>query len=161
MKTIARALPLFVALAFTGLVHAQSFSSLEERMSAADFKKAGLDKLSPQELHFLDAWLRTHAGMTGATAPQVVGPANQFGYRTPVDQAREKVESTINGTFSGWSAHTQLPLANGQLWQVSESGGWSCQTVKNPKITIKPMVLGSWLAYIEGCSNSVRVERVH
>ena len=168
MKTSLRLLPLLLALTACGLAHAQSFSSLQERMSAADFQKAGLDKLTPEQLHFLNAWLRTHAGGTGnggagagaGTAPVVVGPANRFGYRAPVDQPRSTVASTLIGSFSGWDSHTRLSLANGQLWQVSESGSWSCQSLKDPKVTIKPMLLGSWLAYIQGCSNSVRVERV-
>ena len=136
--------------------------------SATDFQKAGLDKLTPEQLHFLNAWLRTHVGGAGnvgagagaGTAPVVVGPANRFGYRAPVDQPRSTVASTLIGSFSGWDSHTRLSLANGQLWQVSESGSWSCQSLKDPKVTIKPMLLGSWLAYIQGCSNSVRVERV-
>ena len=168
MKTSLRLLPLLLALAACGLAHAQSFSSLQERMSAADFQKAGLDKLTPEQLHFLNAWLRTHVGGAGnvgagagaGTAPVVVGPANRFGYRAPVDQPRSTVASTLIGSFSGWDSHTRLSLANGQLWQVSESGSWSCQSLKDPKVTIKPMLLGSWLAYIQGCSNSVRVERV-
>ncbi len=166
MKTSLCLLPLLLALTACGLAHAQSFSSLQERMSAADFQKAGLDKLTPEQLHFLNAWLRTHAGGTGngnggaGTAPVVVGPANRFGYRAPVDQPRSTVASTLIGSFSGWDSHTRLSLANGQLWQVSESGSWSCQSLKDPKVTIKPMLLGSWLAYIQGCSNSVRVERV-
>ncbi len=168
MKTSLCLLPLLLALTACGLAHAQSFSSLQERMSAADFQKAGLDKLTPEQLHFLNAWLRTHVGGAGnvgagagaGTAPVVVGPANRFGYRAPVDQPRSTVASTLIGSFSGWDSHTRLSLANGQLWQVSESGSWSCQSLKDPKVTIKPMLLGSWLAYIQGCSNSVRVERV-
>lgn len=166
MKTSLRLLPLLLALTACGLAHAQSFSSLQERMSAADFQKAGLDKLTPEQLHFLNAWLRTHAGGAGnvgagaGTAPVVVGPANRFGYRAPADQSRGTVASTLVGNFSGWDSHTRLPLANGQIWQVSESSSWSCQSLKDPRVTIKPMLLGSWLAYIQGCSNSVRVERV-
>lgn len=164
MKT--RALPLLLALAFAGTVHAQQFSSLQERMSATEFKKAGLDKLSPEELRALNDWLRSHVGIVGSgpastAAPMVIGPADQFGYREPVSQPREQVESTLPGRFSGWDSHTQFNLANGQVWQVSESSSWGCQTMQDPKVTIKPMILGSWLMYIQGCSNSVRVERVH
>lgn len=159
MKTSLCLLPLLLALTACGLAHAQSFSSLQERMSAADFQKAGLDKLTPEQLHFLNAWLRTHMGGAG-TASVVVGPANRFGYRAPADQSRGTVASTLVGSFSGWDSHTRLTLANGQIWQVSESSSWSCQSLKDPRVTIKPMLLGSWLAYIQGCSNSVRVERV-
>ena len=39
-------------------------AGLQQRVSQAEFKDAGLDKLSPQELQNLDAWLRTHARTT-------------------------------------------------------------------------------------------------
>ena len=38
-----------LAALFSGSVLAQSFSSLEERMTEAEFKAAGLDKLSPED----------------------------------------------------------------------------------------------------------------
>jgi hypothetical protein len=47
-----------LVLAFAAPAAAQEFSSLEERMSAAEFKAAGLDKLSPAELEALNRWLR-------------------------------------------------------------------------------------------------------
>ena len=141
-------------------VHAQTFSSLEERMSQADFKHAGLDKLSPGELKYLDQWLQTHGTTAGAAAPVVVGPANMYGYRTPVDQARTAVESTLVGTFSGWDSHSTFNLANGQVWKTSDGSSGSCQQVTDPKVTIKPMMLGSWLMYVQGCGDSARVERV-
>ena len=40
------------------LAFAQQFSSVEERMSSADFKAAGLDKLSPEELAKLNAFIK-------------------------------------------------------------------------------------------------------
>ncbi|SRR5579883_125368 len=131
---------------------AQQFSSLEERMSAADFKAAGLDKLTPDELRYLDGWLQAH---------QQTRLVNSSG--KPVfyaDNERKEFETHLVGTFSGWSGSTQFTLNNGQVWRQAESGAYSCPTITNPKVTIKPMILGSWLMYVQGCNDSVRVERV-
>ena len=150
----------------TGAVHAQSaspsgkyFSSLEERMSQADFNRAGLNKLSAEQLKFLDQWLTRHVGKIHSS-PVQAGAPNNFGNRRAVTQPRKKLESRIVGSFSGWSGNTQIKLANGQVWQQIGSESWMCQTVQNPKVTIKPMILGSWLIYVQGCGQSVRVQPV-
>ncbi len=154
-----RILALALLVAATG-VHAQTFSSLEERMSQADFQRAGLEKLSPAELKYLDQWLRAHGTTAGAAAPVVVGSANMYGYRTPVAQARTVVESTLTGPFGGWDSHSSFNLANGQVWRTSDGSSGSCQQLTDPKVTIKPMMMDSWLMYVQGCSDSLRVERV-
>ena len=146
-------LPTVLLLLLSALpAFAQQFSSLEERMSAADFKAAGLDKLSPEELRNLDNWLQTH---------QPTRMVNSSG--KPVfyaDTDRKEFETHLVGTFSGWSGGTQFTLNNGEVWRQAESGAYSCPTIANPKVTIKPMILGSWLMYVQGCNDSVRVERV-
>lgn len=132
---------------------AQQFSSLEERMSAADFKAAGLDKLTPQELQFLDAWLRGHEQV------KTVSPSGKPVFY-PGNQPRDKFTAHMVGDFSGWRGQTVFTLDNGQVWKQAESGAYSCPSVENPQVTIKPMILGSWLMYVQGCNQSVRVERV-
>jgi hypothetical protein len=147
-------LPAALALFLTALpVMAQQFSSLEERMSAADFKAAGLDKLSPQQLQFLDEWLRTHEQVKAVTAS-----GQPVFY--PDNQPRDKFSTHLVGPFSGWAGHTVFTLDNGQVWKQAESGAYSCPSIDNPEVTIKPMILGSWLMYVQGCSESVRVERI-
>ncbi|MEZ5561187.1 MAG: hypothetical protein R3E86_21915 [Pseudomonadales bacterium] len=48
--------------------------SLRDAMSAAEFKAAGLDKLSAAELALLEAWMRTHAGADAESAvPEAAG----------------------------------------------------------------------------------------
>lgn len=143
-----------LALFFVALpVMAQQFSSLEERMSAADFKAAGLDQLSPQQLQFLNDWLRTHEQV------KTVSPSGQPVFYTD-NQPRDKFSTHLVGHFSGWSGHNVFTLDNGEVWKQAESGAYSCPDIDNPKVTIKPMILGSWLMYVQGCNQSVRVERV-
>jgi hypothetical protein len=146
-------LPSVLCLLLAAPAFAQQFSSLEERMTSADFKAAGLDKLSPDELKHLDTWLQNH---------QQVKMVNSSG--KPVfyadDADREKFETHLVGTFSGWGGNSEFTLSNGRVWKQAESGAYSCPTVTNPTVTIKPMLLGSWLMYVQGCNESVRVERV-
>lgn len=134
---------------------AAGFSSLEERMSQSEFHAAGLDKLNPEELKALDDWLRTHY----ATTTTYVTPGGSPVFY-PQEGDRETIEAHIDGHFTGWFGNSVFRLDNGQEWKQAESGGRSCGSVDNPKIKIKPMLMGSWLAYIESCSDSVRVTRV-
>ena len=148
-------LPAVLCLLLTApSVFAQQFSSLEERMSESDFKAAGLDKLSPDELKYLDQWLQSHqqVKMVGSNGKPVFY----------ADSDRAEFETHLVGSFSGWNDRTNniFTLSNGQVWRMAESGAESCPSVLNPKVTIKPMILGSWLMYIQGCNDSVRVERV-
>jgi hypothetical protein len=150
-------LVLLVALALvTTLASAASFSSLEERMSQAEFHAAGLDKLSPDELKALDTWLAAHY----TTATTYVTPSGSPVFY-PQESKRDTVESHIVGTFTGWRGQTVFTLDNGQQWKQAESGSYDCGTFQNPKVTIKPMLLGSWLMYVEACrSQSLRVTRI-
>lgn len=153
MRTRLLVIAALAALAVSLPVLAQQFSSLEERMSAADFKAAGLDQLTPQQLHYLDEWLRTHeqTKMVSASGAPVFYADNQ---------PRPRIETHLVGEFNGWGGATQFTLDNGQVWKQAESGAYSCPEKTNPTVTIKPMILGSWLMYVQGCNEGVRVERV-
>jgi hypothetical protein len=143
-----------VALAAAGAASAGGFSSLEERMSQAEFHAAGLDKLSPDELKALDDWLATHI----ATQTTYVSPTGAPVFY-PKSSDREVVESRIDGKFSGWYGHNVFKLENGQEWTQAESGQMTTGNYDHPKVKIKPMLMGNWLMYVDVCGCSVRVER--
>ena len=129
--------------------------SLEERMSQAEFHAAGLDKLSPDELAQLNAWLGAHGG---ATTKYVTASGAPLFY--PDSAEREAIDTHLVGTFEGWRGHTVFTLDNGQQWQQAESGSFSYNAIQQAKVKIKPMLLGSWLMYVESCGCSVRVNRI-
>ena len=149
---IGISLVLFVA----GVASAAGFSSLEERMSQKDFQAAGLNKLTPAELKTLDEWLRAHYKTTVTT--RYVSPAGKPVFY-PQDNERKTVESRINGKFYGWRGHTVFTLENGQTWKQAESGLFQAGPFDHPEVKIKPMILGSWLMYVEPCGCSLRVQR--
>lgn len=145
-----------ILLAAAGTVAAQPQSpTLEERMSQAEFRAAGLDKLSPEELAQLNAWLQSHGG---TQAKYVSANGKQVFY--PSSGERSLIETRITGTFTGWRGKTVFRLDNGQEWQQAESGSFSAGEMDNPAVKIKPMILGSWLMVVDNCGCSVRVERV-
>jgi hypothetical protein len=144
-----------MVLAAAGNAGASGFSSLEERMSQDEFHRAGLDRLSPEELKALNDWLRAHSTTTTVYVTPEGTPAF-YGK----DSEREAVESRIDGPFTGWyGMHTTFKLENGQEWQQSQSGSAECGHKDHPKVKIKPMLMGTWLMYVESCPDSVRVER--
>jgi hypothetical protein len=148
---------LFLACLVTavGGANAQTAApTLEERMSQADFRASGLDKLSPEELANLNAWIGAHGG-----AVRYVGTSGAPAFETDVGD-RAVIESAIAGTFKGWREHTVFTLENGQQWAQAESGSFKAGDFESPKVRIKPMMMGSWLMVVEGCGCSVRVRRV-
>lgn len=169
-----RLLPAIAILCTASFAFAQSqtFSSLEERMSAKDFRAAGLDKLSEAELAALNAWIERNvrladpavaaavaqgqvpAAAAGAAAPSAV--ESQVGFE---NAKREKVETSIAGLFKGWFGHTKFELANGQVWQQVEEDRYT-MNVENPKVTIEPGAFSSWRMRVEGYNRTTLVKRI-
>jgi hypothetical protein len=152
MRLIACLLSAFVCIA----AHAAETSTLEERMSKDEFRAAGLGKLTPAELKVLNDWLAGHA--TTKVVKELVTPSGKPAFETDQGQ-RHVIETRISGRFSGWYGKTVFKLDNGQEWTQAESGQFSNGKYDNPKVKVKPMLLGSWLLYVEPCGCSVRVER--
>ena len=153
-----RLIPAFALLALIAASTAGAQSTaptLEERMPQADFHGAGLDKLSPTELAHLNEWLQAH----GEGQVKYVGSNGKPAFY-PDSSTRETVNDRIAGTFSGWRGNTIFKLDNGQEWKQAESGQYSTNVMTHPKVRIKPMLLGSWLMYIDGCGCDLRVDRI-
>ncbi len=147
----------------------QSFSSLEERMSAKDFRAAGLDKLSEAELAALNAWIERSVRLadpavaaavaqgqlpTAAAAPSAVESTVGF-----ENARRETVVSSIAGTFKGWFGKTRFELDNGQVWQQVEEDRYDMNVV-NPSVTIEPGAFSSWRLKVDGYNRTTLVKRI-
>jgi hypothetical protein len=155
MRRFAIALTVLLAL-LAGNALAQQFSTLEERMTYAEFKAAGLDKLTPEELAALNDWL---AGKV-ASAATVASAGDQRGFegRTSVAGA---VVSTIDGSFKGWKGKgDRFTLANGQVWEVTDSGTRLSVNLENPTVVIEQGALGSWSLRVTGYNARARVKRI-
>lgn len=149
---------LFV-LGAAGAAAAAEFSTLEEKMSTQEFRAAGLEKLTPEELATLNAWLaqRIAAGLGSAGAR----PENEGFRASGFDSAdRKEITSRITGEFSGWGPNSVFQLDNGQQWQVTDNSDFAIPAISNPRVTIEPMILGSWMLKVEGYNRGARVTRI-
>lgn len=77
----------------------------------------------------------------------------------PAPAAVESIESRIEGRFDGWSRGSRLRLANGQVWEVTDSST-GVYDLSAPVVRIKRGVLGSFFIEIDGISATPRVKRV-
>lgn len=151
-------LALILALACPGLM-AQTFSSLEERMSAAEFKAAGLDKLSADELAALNVWLRDK-NATVTTLPASSPPVDRRGLSATAF-SNDPIVSRIPGVFAGWDGtKTVFTLENGQVWKSTDPAARLAVKLNDPVVVIRPGVLNAWFLSVEGYGSRVRVIRV-
>ncbi|HET6555458.1 MAG TPA: hypothetical protein VFG49_18160 [Dyella sp.] len=156
---LARLLPLSlsVALAIPALaLAADQYVPLQQRMTPEEFKAAGLDKLSADELKNLDTWLSGH----GKVVTKMVDAGGKPVFY-PDSEKRTAVEAKLKGSFEGFSGHGQYELDNGQTWKQADATSHACPQIDNPKVKIKPSLFGNWLMYVEDCNDSVSVKRVH
>jgi hypothetical protein len=136
-------------------VHAQQADGLQQRMSSDEFKAAGLDKLSPEELRNLDNWLNGHGKVTTRLVTETGAPVFY-----PKQGKRGKIYAHLVGQFGGWAVGRELKLDNGQVWKQVGDDHPSCMTSDNPSVKIKPALMGSWLMFVSGCNDDAHVERV-
>jgi hypothetical protein len=130
---------------------------LQERMSYAQFKRLGLDKLSPEQLKALNAWLRTHGEQGPSMDRAPARTAAQPAARKTKQTDGKDIHSHIVGTFRGWDSDTVFTLANGQRWQVADDSEMMMHSLDNPKVTLRKGFFGSWLLSVDGTHQSVRV----
>lgn len=154
-------------LAIAPLAWAQpAIGDLKQQMSAEEFKAAGLDKLSPAELAALDAWLQRKVGVETAAA---VEQAREEGRKEVVEKNRgffdfgssEPIESSIIGEFRGFGGKGKTyTLENGQVWEQTEAASLAGVRKTDPKITIRPGIMGVWYMKIEGYNTQAKVRRI-
>jgi hypothetical protein len=167
MRTLILASALVLAIGSS--VQAQSFSSLEERMTAKEFREAGLDKLSEEELRALNAWVQRNlrlaepggamssaAAAGAAVPPSASASADLRGFE---NGERTEIKSRILGTFKGWSGKTVFALENGMVWQQVEDDR-AAMYAENPAVTIFPGTFGSWRLKVEGSNRTTLVKRL-
>src|SRR5205814_7669008 len=101
--------------------------SLEETMRPEEFKAAGLDKLSEDELQHLDAYLQGYReSAKKKAAEQAQAQANEEIKKAKQDveeaktSARTKLDSLVSrvdGNIEGIKGHTVIRLEDGTVWK--------------------------------------------
>ena len=155
-KSLLRAhapLALAVALVFApAAVLAQA--PIEQQMTPEAFKAAGLDKLSSDELARLNKWLgNAIEAESQKAATRATEEVKTFG--------REAVEANLVGEFHGFSRGREYTLDNGQVWVQLSDTDLPGVHLTNPKIRIRPTLIGSGAYMTVGNYNtSATVKRI-
>lgn len=137
-------------------------AGLEDEMSQTEFKRAGLDKLSAEELDFLNAYLGRDAlpPRPVASAPSPVQAVASSQPEAPQGSVRseEPIKSRIRGEFRGWDGHTRFVLENGQVWQQRVAGTYR-HRVSNPTVSIAKGRFGHYLV-LQSTGRRIGVKQV-
>jgi hypothetical protein len=154
-------LALLAALALSPLA-ALAQKPIERDMSPEEFKAAGLDKLSPEELARLNAWLGrkidTAATEAATLAKDKVEQENRgffhFGKSEPI-------VARISGEFRGFGKGRTFTLDNGQVWRQTDSAVLVGAKLDSPEVRVTPSISGNaWYLAVKGYNTRAKVERV-
>lgn len=111
---------------------------IEQAMTPTEFKAAGLEKLSPDELTKLNAWLQGYR-------EKVVKKASAREARTKM----QLIVSRIDGMFEGASYGTVIPLEDGTSWKVANQGEHYSGHADHPGVAVFKSIFG-WKMRIGG-----------
>lgn len=160
-----------VLLAMAGPALAQRVveGDLQQQMSPAEFKAAGLDKLSPAELAALNGWLQGKvAAVTADVREQVREEAREEGRQEVIVKNRgffdfgskEPIVSTLQGEFRGFGKGRRYVLANNQEWEQTDDATLSGVRRTDPEVSIAPGVMGAWYLQVKGTNTRAKVQRI-
>ncbi|OGT83816.1 MAG: hypothetical protein A3H91_10740 [Gammaproteobacteria bacterium RIFCSPLOWO2_02_FULL_61_13] len=129
----------------------RTWKGIEQMMTSGEFKAAGLEKLSPEELSKLNQWMM-----------QFIAHDSQQVVKT--DVAIQKLQNApvhrrIAGEFRGWAGDTTFNLDNGEVWRQRLPGRYYAKMV-NPEIEITKNLLGFYELKIVESGKKIGVTRV-
>ena len=146
LMSIALALPV---AAFA----ADQYVPLQQRMSPEEFKAAGLNKLSADELQKLDAWLQGYRQVTEQTAEK---KATARASRTKMDL----IVSRVDGSFQGLTGRTIIRLEDGTVWkQANADDRYRSRVTDHPAAAVIHGVFG-YKMRLEGATQEFYVDPV-
>jgi len=155
---------LLLAPAFAAQAQRVVEGDLQQQMSTAEFKAAGLDKLSPDELATLNAWLQGKVRNATATALE---QAREEGRQEVIVKNRgffdfgssEPIKATLVGEFNGFGKGRQYTLDNGQVWEQTDDARASGIRKHEPGTQISPGLMGVWYLQVDGLNTRAKVRR--
>jgi hypothetical protein len=128
--------------------------SLEETMRPEEFKAAGLDKLSEDELQHLDAYLQGYresarkkaVEQAQAKAQEEIKKAKQDAVEEANKNARTKLDSLVSrvdGTIDGIKGSTQIRLEDGSVWkQANKDDRYKASITDHPAAVVLHTTFG-------------------
>ncbi len=141
---------------------AQAQQPIEKQMTPEQFKAAGLDKLSPQELANLNAWLNNTLEVETEKAAQLAKDKVETENRGFLPFGKtDPIVARISGEFRGFARGRSWTLDNGQVWEQMDGASLAGVRKTDPQVKITPSLIGNnWYMQIEGYNTRASVRRV-
>jgi type IV secretory pathway VirB10-like protein len=132
----------------------QSGKVLQDSMTAEEFRAAGLEKLSADELANLNAWLQGYRQATETKAAEKATAETTKKVTEEVTaqahQRLNRVESRVDGTVPHLTGHSTIKLEDGTVWrQANAEDRYSSPPIDHPKAVVTRGVFG-WKMRISG-----------
>jgi hypothetical protein len=172
----ARLLVLAILAAASAALAQETFPGLQKVLSAAEWKRAGLDRLSADQIGVLDAALIRHLASRPAPAPAWTGPDTpdappgaspaeaavirsrfweKFGLQKISGDWRS--QPPMKAKVTAWQGANRFALDTGQVWEGTESIPFE---LLGQEVTIEARPLGAYELRLNENSMAVRVRRL-
>lgn len=156
------------------LARADSFPGLKIIMTPEDYARAGLDKLTPDQIGVIDAALIRHftasvnvaaerkaaAQVAVATTQAVAAERKQSGlarFGLPDFSGDWKSEPVLKARATGWVGGNSFALDNGQVWEGLETISFE---LVGREVEIQPRPANAFALVVDGKNTTVRVRRI-
>ena len=140
--------------------HAQP--PIEKQMTPEQFKAAGLEKLSPQELANLNAWLNNTLEVETTKAASLAKDKVEQESRGFLAFGKsDPIVAKISGEFRGFARGRTWTLDNGQVWEQMDNASLVGARKADPQVRITPSLIGNnWYMQVDGYNTRASVRRV-
>jgi hypothetical protein len=119
---------------------------IQQIMTPEEFKAAGLNKLSPDELAKLNAWIQGYRQVAEQKAEKVATARASKVERTKMDL----LVSRVDGSFTGLTGRTLIRLEDGTVWkQANAEDRYRSKNMDHPAAAVIHGVFG-YKMQIEG-----------
>lgn len=161
----SRALILTGLLAVMPAVFAQDAGQklpIQQQMTPAEFKAAGLHQLNAEQLANLNAWLNGTIAAETAKAAVIAKKEVEKDTRGFFNfGSSEPVVANISGDFRGFGRGRNYTLDNGQVWLQTDEATLAGVRLSNPGVKITPGMIGNvWYMQVQGYNTRAKVQRI-
>lgn len=150
----------------TALAQQRDGTPIERQMTAEEFKAAGLDKLSAEELARLNGWLNRTVAQESRKAVDVAVAEVKRKESSQGNQMfklgrSEPFEARLVGHFNGFGRGKKFTLDNGQVWEQIDDATMYGVKLDNPSVQMKPSLMGNaWFMRVDKRAVNAKVKRV-
>jgi DNA polymerase III gamma/tau subunit len=128
----------------------QSAKVLQDMMTAQEFKAAGLEKLSTEELNNLNAWLQGYRHTTETKATEKATAEVKKKVAAQSRRSLDRVESHVDGAVPHLTGHSIIKLEDGSLWkQANPEDRYASPPIDHPTAVATHTPFG-WKMRISG-----------